>query len=413
MKNIKNQIQEEVIKNKDKFLILLQWATGVGKSFGAIRLIKEVLPRKVLLVVSENFHKENWIKEFEKFNNLFKFDALKECDITIECYASLKKYENTSWDLLVLDECHHLSELRISYLQKLNTKKVCALSATLEETEEYSLLFNVFKKTNKENIYVSKIGVKEAIEMGLIPKPYIYIIPLTLDNTNKNITLVEERGKGKKVNITCDMSNYWTYKLNSVKYPNLKLTIKCTQKETLNYYDSLINFYKNLYYKNNLIHIKNKWLKLGLERKKFLGGLKTNDLSTLLEKVKDKRLICFCSSIEQANTLGKDNVIHSKNKQSKSILSKFQKGDINSIFCVGMLVEGQNLNNIEVGIISQLDGKIRPFIQKHGRVLRSNEPIQFIFYYKNTQDEIYLNNVLESIDKRYIHEIKNLNTFKL
>lgn len=47
------------------------------------------------------------------------------------------------------------------------------------------------------------------------------------------------------------------------------------------------------------------------------------------------------------------------------------------------------------------------------RVLRSENPIQFIFYYKNTRDEEYLNNILENINEEYIQIIESLNTYEL
>ena len=70
-----------------------------------------------------------------------------------------------------------------------------------------------------------------------------------------------------------------------------------------------------------------------------------------------------------------------------------------------MLQEGQNLNDIEVGIIIQLDGQERSFIQKFGRSLRAEDPTQYIFYYKNTRDTEYLQNALEGIDESYIQEL--------
>ena len=78
-----------------------------------------------------------------------------------------------------------------------------------------------------------------------------------------------------------------------------------------------------------------------------------------------------------------------------------------------MLTEGQNLKNIEVGIIVQLDGKKRPFIQKSGRILRSESPQQYIFYYKGTRDEEYLHNILEGIDSNYVSTIENFRYFVL
>ena len=77
-----------------------------------------------------------------------------------------------------------------------------------------------------------------------------------------------------------------------------------------------------------------------------------------------------------------------------------------------MLQEGQkNLTDIQVGIIVQLDGTERPFIQKFGRSLRAEDPHQYIFYYKNTRDEEYLENILYGIDETFIDTV-DINTLK-
>ena len=41
--------------------------------------------------------------------------------------------------------------------------------------------------------------------------------------------------------------------------------------------------------------------------------------------------------------------------------------------------------------------------------MRAEDPIQFIFYYKNTRDEEYLKNVIEGIPEEYITNIDNFN----
>lgn len=71
-----------------------------------------------------------------------------------------------------------------------------------------------------------------------------------------------------------------------------------------------------------------------------------------------------------------------------------------------MLQEGMNLTDIQVGIIIQLDGEERAFIQKFGRALRAESPEQYIIYYKGTRDEEYLKNAIENIDAKYIVETK-------
>ena len=96
-----------------------------------------------------------------------------------------------------------------------------------------------------------------------------------------------------------------------------------------------------------------------------------------------------------------------------SVIDSFNTKQIDSLFAVGMLQEGQNLTDIEAGIIVQLDGQERAFVQKFGRSLRADDPVQFIFYYKDTRDMDYLDNVLEGINNEYITEVDNLVDFEI
>ena len=63
-----------------------------------------------------------------------------------------------------------------------------------------------------------------------------------------------------------------------------------------------------------------------------------------------------------------------------------------------MLQEGVNLTDIEVGILIQSSNNDREIYQKIGRVLRSDKPLVYMFYYKNTRDEEYIKNISE-LDK--------------
>jgi superfamily II DNA or RNA helicase len=80
-----------------------------------------------------------------------------------------------------------------------------------------------------------------------------------------------------------------------------------------------------------------------------------------------------------------------------------------------MITEGMNLTDIQTGIIVQLDGKERLFVQKFGRSLRAEDPVTFIFYFKDTQDEVYLKTALENVDAKYIQhiDINHLSTITL
>ena len=386
--------------------VALQWCTGLGKSKMAIDMANYLVDKEfeecgksinVLLVVAETAHKSNWKMEFDKW-------GLKTDNIIMECYASLKKYRNSCWDLIIFDEAHHLgSDLRMGVLTELHAKNIILLSATLPD-QVMQAVTEVFGE-----FVTSKVTLKEAIEWGILPQPKVYLIPLTLDSTYPNCTIIEEWGKKeKRVTYKCKFHERWEYLRNKNKYPNVTLEISCTQQQKYDYLSDQFEYWRNQFFITRQEFIKNKWLQVGSKRKRFLGESKTDAIRLLLHKIQDKRFICFCTSIEQAELLGGKNAIHSKKDNSFDIINDFNTKKIDNLFAVGMLQEGQNLTDIEAGVIVQLDGQERAFVQKFGRSLRATDPVQFIFYYKDTRDTEYLENVLEGIDSEYITEVDNL-----
>ena len=386
--------------------VALQWCTGLGKSKMAIDMANYLAdkefeeygePLNVLLVVAETAHKSNWKIEFDRW-------GLKTDNVVMECYASLKKYRNSYWDLVIFDEAHHLgSDLRMDVLTELHAKNIILLSATLPD-QVMQAVTEVFGE-----FVTSKVTLKEAIEWGILPQPKVYLIPLTLDSTYPNCTIIEEWGKKeKRVTYKCKFHERWEYIRNKNKYPNVTLEITCTQQQKYDYLSDQFEYWRSQFFKTRQEFIKNKWLQVGSKRKRFLGESKTDAVRLLLHKIRDKRFICFCTSIEQAELLGGKNAIHSKKDNSFDIIDDFNTKKIDNLFAVGMLQEGQNLTDIEAGVIVQLDGQERAFVQKFGRSLRATDPVQFIFYYKDTRDTEYLENVLEGINKEYITEVDNL-----
>lgn len=399
------QIQSlALIKQSNR--VALQWCTGLGKSKMAIDMANYLADKEfeecgkhlnVLLVVAETAHKSNWKMEFDKWE-------LKTDNIVMECYASLKKCRNSCWDLVIFDEAHHLgSDLRMGVLTELHAKNIILLSATLPD-QVMQAVTEVF-----EEFVTSKVTLKEAIEWGILPQPKVYLIPLTLDSTYPNCTIIEEWGKKeKRVTYKCKFHERWEYLRNKNKYPNVTLEIACTQQQKYDYLSDQFEYWRSQFFRTRQEFVKNKWLQVGSKRKRFLGESKTNAVKLLLHKIRDKRFICFCTSIEQTELLGGKNAIHSKKDNSFDIINDFNTKKIDNLFAVGMLQEGQNLTDIEAGVIVQLDGQERAFVQKFGRSLRATDPVQFIFYYKNTRDTEYLENVLEGIDSEYITEVDNL-----
>ena len=391
---LRDSLRQTALEQLDTQNLALQWATGVGKSRVAIEYCRNLINNnktKILLIVAEIAHKDNWTKEFVKW-------GVKVSYVTMECYASLKKYRNSSWDLIIFDEMHHLeTEIRLEIIKTLHSNKVIALSATISNVVLQELT-NIFGK-----FYISKASLNDAIENNWLPTPKIFLIPMKLDLINKSEIIIEEWGRknATKNIIHCDYSQRWEYLRRKKVMPNVSLYIHCTQYEKYCYLSENFEYWKSQYFQKRQEYLKTKWLRYGSLRKRYLGELKTDKVKGLLNTLKDKRYICFCTSIEQAEFLGKERAIHSEKKETAEIINDFNNKKINSLFAVGMLQEGQNLPDIEAGIIVQLDGKERPFIQKFGRTLRAETPEQYIFYYENTRDEEYLQKILEGIDPKY------------
>lgn len=401
----KAEIQQKAVEMmRDTPLLTLQWATGCGKSKAAIDIVKDLDTHKVLLAVAEIAHRENWKQEF------LKWGLPLDTGIVIETYASLKNHKGEKYDLIILDEAHHAgSDLRMEILEEIETEKVLALSATLPSDMWFKL-----GQLYGRRMSSFKVSLQEAIDWGILPEPKLYLIPMTLDNTHLSQIIVEEWGtKAKRRTVKCSISERWTYMKDKATYPHMRLEIECTELQKYIHLSDKIEFWKKQFFRTRNEGVKNKWLQFGSERKRYLGSLKDQKAQEVLDLIKDKRYICFCSSIEQAERLGGDNSIHSKKKGSLNTIEDFNSKEIDNLFAIGMIQEGQNLVDIEVGVIIQLDGQERAFVQKSGRAMRADEPLLFILYYKDTRDEEYLQKALEDINPDYITEVTDLSEIKV
>lgn len=397
-------IQNEAFKKLFKYNnLLLKWGTGTGKSRVAVLACDYIYDREldpqILLLVAERAHKNNWRVEFEKFLGKERAQEVLKY-VIIECYASMHKYSDREWDLAIFDECHHLqSEKRQEILETMKAKYVLALSATpgVKAYDALSWTFGRFE--------IDEISTQDAIDSEYLPEPRIVCIPLELERFERTETIDMKMSSKTVITISDNWSNRWKYLRNKQKYARYEIIFHCTQKEKYEYINEQFEYWKKQYFRNQgNERLKNMWLQWGSKRKRFLGELKTTRALELINGLREssRRFICFCSSIEQAHALGGERAVHSQNKNSPAVIQSFNDRKIDEIFAVGMLVEGVTLTDIEAGIIVQLDGNERQFIQKSGRMYRSENPLIYIFYYKGTRDEEYLQKALEGINEEYV-----------
>ena len=365
--------------DKAKYLIL-ELITGFGKTFCAINLInhicdrvyrKQQKPTTILILVAKIVHKQTWKDEIEKWG------GIKSDYITIECYESLYKYKNAYFDTVVCDEVQHLSEARLEVLETIHiNESFIGLSATIKRDMRDYFIYN-------HKAEVIKCGLKEAVEDEVLPEPTVYLLPLTLNTTN------------------------YTYKVK--KFGRDIIT---TQKGCYDSISSLIEWYKNKFFNSRNERIKNLWLSTAGKRLKWCSEQKEALVLSLLDKFRNYKTLTFCSSIEQAERLGKYNIT-SKNKASVKNLEMFNLNEIKHITACSILNEGVNLTNCRIGIFCNLNSSEIVVKQRVGRILRHKSPIIIIPYFKDTREEELVQKMMEEYSEKSKIIINNMNDIKI
>lgn len=375
--------------------ILCELPTSFGKTKVALDLMRKRLSvdkgARILIVVPRLVLMDNWREEFVKWG---VEDYLPFTEFVT--YVSLPKKAGT-WDMIIFDEVHHLSERCRDSINDFDVKYCTLLSATVgrELKKELIALFT--------DLYIYKVSTKQAIQEEILPDPRVYLIPLTLDNTKTNCEII--KNKSQKIELTIPYSQRFQY----AKVKNRRIVIKCTQKQYYDDMSAMIAWYKNKMF-NDVF--KNLFLRASGDRLKWLSEQKSGHVKTLLDHLKSQRTLTFCNGIPQTEELGKY-CINSKNKASEENLHKFNEGKVDHITACNMLDEGMNLTNCRVGVYAVLNSSDRMIKQKLGRLLRHPDPIIIIPYFQDTREEEIVETMLTDYNPKLVTKITSLTQLKL
>ncbi len=377
--------------------ILLELPTGYGKSKLSLDIVNYLAAspyyknRKVtmLLLVAKRVHKQTWRDEMEKWGGV-------NADVTIECYESLKKYQGKKFDILLMDEVHHVgSDLRLELFSTVGYGYMLGLSATIPRNLKQYFRYKYHSK-------VVSCDIIEAIEDEILPEPEIVLMPLTLDNTAATETLVlNPKVSGPAVEI--DYKDIRKYKFQK----KVKVLVKCTPKQKLMEINSQILSEKNAYMRKRSKALETIWLYHCGKRLEYLSSLKNNLVLSILKKLDRYRTITFCKTIEQCEILGK-NCIHSKNLKSDDVYEKFNQKKLRHITAVNILNENANLVDCKYAIFANMPASEVVQVQRIGRSLRHKSPVIIMPYYTGTREEELIEKVTEGFDKKYIRTIHSV-----
>ena len=402
--------------------LLVEWGTGTGKSRVGVLAADELLREgreRILLLVAEDAHKENWRREFLDVLGCERGEAVFAAT-TVECYHSLHNYEGTKWDFVIADEAHHLrSPLRMRLVRSLRSDYVLCLSATLSDKGDGEDLLRTLKETFG-SFDSMDFSTQDSIDSGIIPDPMImvHVLPLEGISHEQHVDITWGGAAGRK-EYDCDIDAYRRLVKNGGRKGNALIHLRASAQEAYDAVEEEMAALKHGvkdaeakaaegesvdYWMKRREALLNRMVNLGGRRKQLLGESKTVFVGNLLRAMGKTRYICFCANVDQGEALGGEFAVSARNtrRENGEVIMGFNKGNHDQLFAVGMLREGQNLTGIQAGVIVQLGDKERTFVQEFGRVLRAENPVQHIVVINNTKDVDFFFSSLENVHPAYI-----------
>lgn len=348
---------------KNKYRGTLLYGTGSGKTWCAIRAMNhfyEKNPNSVFLVVVPRVTLfSNWETEIKKSESLHLLERIK-----FVCYQSISKSNNDIYDLVILDEVHHItSEKRLSFLRENKSPRKLGLTASLTYLQKYKLF--------KYIPVVDEYTIEEANKDGIVADFEVYSIPVAL-----------------------------------------------TQDERLKY-GALSKSSDNFYKKTG----GNNWKAIGDRTRILHNSVNKVEMGIKLAKLfKEEYGVIFSLSIDISNQIAKEVPnclpIHSKlsKKQVAANLESFadENSNIKVLSTPTMLDEGITLPRLSYSLLLSRYSKERQTIQTIGRNVRKDDnpnklAILVRIYCKNTVEEKWVNKSFASLN---VNNLENYEEFE-
>jgi len=269
------------------------------------------------------------------------------------------KYVDSKHDVVIYDECHHVTESMMAFLTK-KRNIVIAMTATLPtKREKLHLLLDVLNLKT-----IAKMSIEKAVELGLISPFHITRVNMKLDGIKKNVVA----GSKAQPFTTTELANYeW-------------LTKKVDQ-----------------YALSNISNASQLHRFSVLKRMHFINSLqsKVNCSNNIIKKLRaegKERILVFSKSINSARAIS-PYCYHSKT--SKKDLNRFIDKTINTLSVVDALNESVNLPDMDSVIVNQLNSSDLVFIQQLGRLIR------FRYDFTGT---VFVLVALNTVDENWFHQ---------
>lgn len=365
---LRDKIQKEAASYFEVGTIL-DVAPRVGKSKSALMAFEN---KKILLVVPNLPLVVSWQLEFQKWN--FKGEP------SVTTFASLRKQKDlATYDAIIVDEIHKLSDNQIDFLKSYRSK-VCGLTGTLGSKTRQKLFRSL-------GLTVSfTYTIEQAIEDGIIADYKIFVKWLELSNQEK-IKLKNPKAKFQPTEV--NDYNYW-----DLQYEKVDEELRALVGNT------------NVFNAKQLVKLKKDKTFLAIQRSNKLASYptKAKAVKKFINTRKDRFLV-FTKFTTFADYFG--NGFHSKS-EDKQLDEKFQDNEIKYLSVCNLLGEGFTGKDLKTIVFHHLDSNEEKCIQRAMRATNldgEKEAHIYIFGYKNTKDEDWINKALEGFDSKKIYNV--------
>jgi hypothetical protein len=315
-KSIRDLRQEEFakvwLKNKHGILLL---APRFGKIRTSIIALEKLKPESILIAYPDNKIKESWEADF-------RASGFDDSIVTYTTHLSLKKYADQSFDVVIIDEIHLLSEAQIEVCKDLFdvNGQILGLTGTLSSWTERTL------EEELDLHVLATYPIEKAIEEGVIVDYEIHVIRVPLDN----VTLQDYKGKKK------------------------------TEKKQFDALTWVINKLQNS-------GSDTMFMRLARMRLIQSSLAKVKATKALLDKHADERVLVFCGVTKIADGLGIPSY-HSKSTEKK-IFEDFAEGKGNHLAVVKIGNTGVTYKPLNKVIINYFDSNAENLAQKINRCM--------------------------------------------
>lgn len=324
--------------------------------------------------IKNNYKKILWIvpdtniRDIKLPEEVAKWRMKSKLRVTPILYSELKKYKNTSWDAVVGDEIHKLTNSNFENLKTINAKKFIICTGTFPNKKEK---IDLIAKLNCELVY--NFTVANAVESKSIADFLITLKRFKL-NSVSNIQ-VEYTDKFDKQRKTFYTSEYKRYKYTMNKINNNKLLGK---------------------------HKSNHLLYLGIARELSSLPIKIQYCKKFIKDNPDKRYLIFAPTRKISEEISK----HCYNGETTDeYYKKFNNKEINNLVLVNKGGVGETYKDVDGCILIDVNSSNTIIQQKIMRtaVFRNNyiADIQILIS-KNTIQEEWILRSLYDIDKSKI-----------